>query len=127
MEGRETLEITLPKSKARVVLYTYLTFGERRKIKRVAYDAMSLKVKNIDHANKKADIDLSDVHGGFQLDAEDLTVETIVKEVYNSANERVTNIKQFISDLQQEDGDILYNKVEELTKNSGLSDEERKK
>lgn len=120
---RPTTEITLPDSKIRVVLYEYLTYGQSRQIKKTAMDSMRIKV------NKDTqDFDIQDISAGFQLTAEDQTVSFLIKEMFNAANEPMTNILTVINDeLSQTDGDFLYAKVNELSMTSSLSEEDKKK
>lgn len=122
MDNRPTEEIVLPDSQARVILYSFLTFGEKRKVKRLAYDA----IKGTFDKEKK-DIELKDFSAAFQIDAEDLALSLLTKQIFNKDGQEVTNKKEFFDTLSDPDGDALYNKVNALTSISDLTPEAKKK
>lgn len=116
---RETTKITLPASKAVVEMYTYLTTGEHRKVKRTVYKEMRLSVKD-----KKADV--QDITGEFMMDSEDIALECLIKSITDKDDKEIKNVMEFVSGLRVEDGDVLYNKIEEITGGSVLGVEEKK-
>jgi hypothetical protein len=117
---RPTKEITLPASKARIVLYTYFTIGDRRKISRATLSGMQM---TLDPSNPQTNQTIS---GESIIDAEEIAFSCIIKEAWSNG-EKVENLAEFIENLPDADGIILKDQVNELDKASGLSADQKKK
>jgi hypothetical protein len=119
---RPTVDVTLNHSQARVVLYTYLRNGDFRTIqKRLASD--------IKYSPKKDDEDIKtpEISASLVFEEQDITLELLVKEVFDKDGNQVTNIKDFLYDLRIEDGNQLYDEVNRITKDSSMTPEDKKK
>lgn len=118
MEERQTIELVLPKSGARVILFAYLRNGDFRQIQRKIADQIK-----IDPANPSK----PDIKASLAYDEQEFGLELLTKEVFNKAGEKIENTKDFYYDLDMSDGEILYAKINEITQGSTLDDESRKK
>lgn len=119
---RTTIEIQLPKSGAIAVLYESLSTGDNRRIRRATLAGMHV---NYNTPDKKPKIE--NMSGESLVDAEDVTLDCLVKEIRNKDGQVVADKKQFIYDLPEEDGNILYDRANKLTENSILSEAAKKK
>ena len=121
MDNRETKEVLLPVSKAKVVVYTYLTFGEIRQINRVPTSHASV---TFNEDNKPT---VSAIPGTVGEEMQDLTFSFLVKEITDSEGKAVEDKKSFINNLRQEDGEFLLQVLDEVSQGSSLSAEGKKK
>lgn len=116
--NRQTIDIELPDSRARVSLYEYLTNGESRSIKRIALSSFRYEVKGGESVqNFPAEV---------TLDMQDKALSFLIKEIY-IGDIKIEDVSSFVNDLTENDGRILYDKVDEITKASTLSPEQKKK
>lgn len=120
MDTRPTQEITLPLSGAKVTLYEYLTNGQNRIIKKIAMSAIKIKVE------KGKDPDIQQMDTSFKIDMEDQALRFLVKEIFHSGV-IVADVAGFIDNLRAKDADFLYAKINELTDNSDLLEDSKKK
>lgn len=103
-----TTTIKLPVSGKEVVVYNYLTTGENRQVQK----AMVRGTKVNPESGRVDDID-----GAVLFDVQDLAMSFLIKD-FN---------KEEIDSLVIEDGDFLYAKVQEITTNSSLTLDSKKK
>ena len=94
---RETKEITLPKTQAKVVLYTYITGGEKREITKILTANISADASG----QTKGDIPVNLVH-----DANDKALSFMVVSI--DGFERA-------SDLPSSDFDYLVTEINKVT------------
>jgi hypothetical protein len=120
---RKTEELTLPLSGAKVVLYSYLTTGDSRKIGRVALSAVGLDLSDVEHPKPQ----MSNVSGVFVSDVEDVALGCLIKEIFTADGEKVVDIIGFINDLPISDGNLVYSKVNEISQGADLSHDQKKK
>lgn len=118
---RETTTIVLPKSGAKVVMHTYLLSGEQRQVRKLAADAMRMSVKEGEAAA------VEDMSGGFALEMEDMTLQFLIKSVTLADGTEVSDIKDFVYNLHQIDGDFLYSEANRLSDQSEMDKETKKK
>lgn len=119
---RPTTEIVLPISKTKVILYSYLTYGEMRKIRRKVLETL-----NVDVGADRSQIGLQSISGSVAADMQEQTLNSLIAEVYTGNGEKVEDKIAFVDNLPSQDGDHLYQKVDELTKSSSLTEESKKK
>src|SRR3954470_12507996 len=95
---RQTVQFTLPDSKAIVTLYEKLTYGQLRQIKKMAFDSMKM---HIDPDTKSYEI--KDISGGFQIEGEDQAVLFCIKSISSEVGEiaEAGAIKQVIDNLSE--------------------------
>lgn len=117
---RTTKEITLPESKAIVVLYSFLTGGDKRAIKKKMFGAMTMTFEG-----EKTKV--NDMTGDVIIDQEEFALSLLIISIKEANETPVTDIKTFIYNLSEKDSDFLYDTVNEVTKDSSLSAEDKKK
>lgn len=128
---RPTTEIILPETKARVIFYCYLnTFGARE-IKKMLLSTIEIDLKDVKvDGSGKADLEsmnLSALSGSLAIDMQNEALKHLVKEVITSDGQTVSDPIAFINDLPEEDGDVVFDKVDQLSKKSRLSETDKKK
>lgn len=111
---RETKTISLPKTKAEVIIYTYITAKEKRQIT----DVM-LKAGSVDLATSavKGDIPLSAIY-----EANDKAMSFLVISI----NGEKDNIKETIDNLPATDSDYLFAEVNKITQDTDFLAESQK-
>lgn len=110
---RPTVEITLPKTKKKLVLNEYLTAAEERTIKNSFLGDVTFKYKGKEAESSDVQATRADVQ-------EDKTIELMVVSIDGSKE----NIISTVQNLPSKDHRFLMNKIEELT---GDDDEETTK
>lgn len=118
---RPTVELVLPDSGAKFVLYSYLRHGDSRKLLAAITDEVEVST---DTENK--DVKVGKIMGSVAIKQEDYALELMTKEAFDKDGNKIENISDFIYNLTQKDGDTLIKKVNELTTNSALSDKQKK-
>lgn len=122
MDQRPTIEIVLPITQAKVILYQYLRVKDNREIKKTILGATKIELD--ENGKPKEGQEFS---GSLGIELQALTYELIVKEAYTKDGTKIESIKEFIEELPESDGDVLFAKADELTKKSELSKEAKKK
>jgi len=103
------------------ILKPFLTFGQRRQLKRTMLDQMS-----ITSDTKKEDVS---VKGSVIQDAEDQTMKMVLIELRNPTGEVFTGDQAFLALQNLEDetvGDAIYAKVNEITASKQLPEDKKK-
>lgn len=118
MTDRPTISVTLPSSQAQVKLYEYLTYRELRLIRRKL-----LESTKIDPNNPNKPIEFS---AAITQDIEDEALRLLVVSITTN-NGDVSDPVEYIQDLRSEDGEFLYNKINEIYKQAEHSPEDKKK
>lgn len=116
MSDRPTLEFILPHSQVKLVLYTYLTIHEAREVKRVFFEAVKFSVDIKDNKSQIKDVDTS-----FQLNGEELVLKFLLKEAYTPEGTKVENPVDYVQSLPADDGDLLFDKINELSASSNMT------
>lgn len=106
-ENIPTTIITLPSGKE-FVIYNYLTGGENRQLQKILLGSATI------NPNTK---EISNIPGSVIFDSQELALSFLIKD-FN---------KTEVDNLSQDDSDFLYSKVDEITKNSKLENESKKK
>lgn len=107
-ENIPTTAIKLPISGKEVVVYNYLTTGENRQIQRLMISGTKVDLNTGS---------VGEVTGASLFETQDLAISFLVKD-YN---------KEEIDNLPVEDGDVLYQKIQEITVGSTLTTADKKK
>jgi hypothetical protein len=118
---RQTEEIVLPQSGAVVTLYQSLTFGDVRKIKRAALTGMKLK---LDAQTNQTEV--QEMDGSLVADMEELTMKCLIQKITTKEGTLVEDITGFIDNLTENDGNILFEKVNERSASSSLNKVQKK-
>lgn len=125
MNERSTIEVILPDSKDKVILYSFLTNGDFRAIQKIL---LSDVVMGSDELNENAGKSLKlKLTGSKALDYQEKALRYLVKSVTLADGTDVTDIDAYLYYLTIDDGNFLYTKANELTAVSKLSDDAKKK
>lgn len=119
---RPTTELILPVSKAKVVLFTYLTNGEYKNLQRELFKSIQID-PNVPMEEQKVE----KLSATLALDQTEFATKYLVKEIFNEDGTKVENVDDFIFNLRIEDGNVLSDKVRELDDSSRLSEKAKKK
>jgi hypothetical protein len=123
---RTTVELTLPESGSIVTFYQYLKNSDYRKIRKVMYAGYRVMVNPEDEKNPVQQQGPTQMDGGFVVEAEDVALRCLIKEIRTKEGTVVANITQYVDDLSIPDGKALYNKSDEITGRSYLNPEVKK-
>lgn len=116
---RSTIEVVLPQSGAKVVMYEYMTTGDKRKIRRSMMAGMKVSVEG-------SKTSVGDISGEVMADMEEVALSCLIKEIISKDGVAVTDVQGFVYGLPSSDGDMLYEKVNEINAGSELSGSEKK-
>jgi len=114
----ETIKIKLPKTQTTVVVSTYLTTGQSRALQSVLFSSGSFDTE----AGK-----FTGLTGDTFLKMQDKAVEMLVKEVIDKGGNKKEFSKEWLDDLPVEDGNLIFDKINEITGSASLSAEQKKK
>ena len=129
---RPTIELLLPISGARVVLYQYMTTGQFRDlqkalVKDVQFDLSKLDPNEKDQEKTAKSVEIKSISPVIGYEQEEMVLKFLVKEIIAKEGNTITDITAFVYDLPRSDGDLLYKKINELENQSSLSEEAKKK
>ena len=129
---RPTIELLLPISGARVVLYQYMTTGQFRDlqkalVKDVQFDLSKLDPNEKDQEKTAKSVEIKSISPVIGYEQEEMVLKFLVKEIIAKEGNTITDITAFVYDLPRSDGDLLYKKINELENKSSLSEEAKKK
>ena len=102
---RETKKIILPNSKLEVEIITFLTWGEKEMIQNEMFKGAKLNETGI--GNFDASILLEVKYKLFEI---------AIKEIRSNDGTKFTFNRDWINNLSIEDGDSLYDSIDELNK-----------
>jgi len=130
---KPTIEITLPKSKAKVVLYQYLSHGQFSELQRSLLSNVSVdvsKLTNDENKNKEVINDaMKSIPATVSFDEYELLQRFLIKEILLEDGTVIPGEKsnKFVYDLPIADGQFLQGKLEKIQEESSLSVEDKKK
>lgn len=102
--NRETKKIKLPLTGKEVVIYTFITGGEKRQINEILVgDTASFEAGT---GQVKGDIPLSKVY-----EANNKAVELLIVSI----DEKTEDVTKILNDLPSKDYDFVYNEINEIT------------
>src|SRR5882672_3016462 len=110
---RPTLELLLPQSKAKVVLYKYLSNGQFNDIQKSLLSNVKINMSDLsDDDAKNAEVlkkSMNDIPANLAFNQGELLQKFIIKEIYNEDGTIVLteSIVQFVYDLPISDGQLL--------------------
>lgn len=111
------VELQLPETGDTVVMKTFLTTGQSRELQKVLLSKGKFDVQ-------KGSFEDLDVAGFMEM--QDKSAELLIKEVKDKDGNVRPFDQEWLYNLPQSDGQLVYDKVNELTGASVVSDEERK-
>lgn len=111
---RETTSFKTPVSQQEVVIKSWLTGREKRKIQEVYLNEMSFK------GGEDASYDL---RGELVNKAQDVAIQTVVVSVDGKAE----NILDILLDMRGQDFDFVVEQINKITASSSLTEEAKKK
>lgn len=113
----------LPVTKSMVTMKSYLTTGQSRDLQRVLLSsgAIDIQKANVDNLSPET-----------ALDMQDRAAEFLIKEVKNSDGAVVTfgteiTVKNWLYDLPVGDGNVIYDKLNEVITAASLPEDTKKK
>ena len=115
---RQTIELILPESNAKVILYEFLTGGDFRAIQKKLLESTSINIKDV-----KAPKDIS---GAAIMEADDFTARLAVKSITDS-DKPISDIETFMYNLSIKDSSVLFEQVRKISTASNLSIAAKKK
>jgi len=130
---RPTLELLLPQSKAKVVLYKYLSNGQFNDIQKSLLSNVKINMSDLsDDDAKNAEVlkkSMNDIPANLAFNQGELLQKFIIKEIYNEDGTIVLteSIVQFVYDLPISDGQLLQAELTRIEKESNLSAQAKKK
>ncbi len=117
----ETVEFITP-SGNKVYLRPYLTYTDKRELRKIYANYMSIDAKT-----KQAN---SAINGKAMFEAEEYALKAVITRLIDKAGKVYEGTEAYDAIMQWEDeaeGDAVIAKVNELTKQRELSDEDKKK
>jgi hypothetical protein len=124
---RKTIEVILPESGAKVLLFAYLVNGDYKLIQKKLSSTVKMRLGDDGkplpgEADKMREIPMS-----LMLEEAEATQRVLVKEIVLSDGSPVMNVDEFIYNLSIADAKILDEKTDEISKASTLSSDAKKK
>lgn len=117
---RPTTEIILPISGNRVVFYEFLTTGQFREIKNLSFKDIKF--------SPTGSVAGEGISANFIVEGEVLAFRGLVKEVFDKDDKKIEgDLYEYTNELHYKDGQAIYDKINELTRDSDLSPESKKK
>lgn len=115
--NQKTVELRLPETESTVVMSEFLTIGQSRQLQR-----MILSSGKFDSAAGT----ISDVSADAFMDMQDKAAELLVREIKEKDGSTHPFSIEWLGNLPVKDGQILYEKVNQLTQESNMSATARK-
>lgn len=114
----QTTQIELPLTGYTVVFAKYLTIGQSRDLQRVILAQANYDQEKGSLANLPVD---------KFLDMQDKAAELLIKEIRSKTGEVQPFSATWLESLPVDDGNLVYEKLNDLTKESNLSEKDKKK
>ncbi|MCG3203925.1 MAG: hypothetical protein KCHDKBKB_00602 [Elusimicrobia bacterium] len=112
-----SIELALPETGYVVKIQKWLTIGQSRELQRVMFGDASFN---------PAEGKMSDVKLNTFLDMQEKAAGIIIQSI-TKGDETISFTKEWLDSLPIKDGNLLYEKVNEVTGNASLSEDARKK
>ncbi len=113
----EKIEVKLPVTGQIAIISSYLTTGQSRELQRIL-----LSEGNVDIASGK----LENVNPATFLKMQDKATELLINEYIDKDGNHHPFTPEWLYDLPNKDGDLIYTKINEITSVSSLTETERK-
>lgn len=123
MDERPITEIKLPDCEATVYAYSFMRHGDFRQIRRALLESIKVHVE-------KDELVADNVDATISYDQQDLVAKFLVKEIVTKEGIKIDTPETmvgFIYDISIRDGEYLTNKLNDIYKESQLSQEAKKK
>jgi len=111
-------ELKLPKSGDVVVMAEYLTTGQSRELQKILLQGGHFDVEE----GKMKDIPVD-----MFLEMQDRAAELLIKQIKKQDGKTESFTTEWLYNLPVEDGNLVYERVNEITQASTLTPEEKKK
>lgn len=113
------LELKLPTSQQTVSLRKWLSIGQSRLLQKIVLKGGSVNPQEGTIGNVPAEV---------FLEMQDKAAELLINQIRNQDGSIVTDdVANWLFNLPQEDGNLIYDKLNEIISNSNLSDDSKKK
>lgn len=100
---RDTKTITLPITKQKVEIVSFLTWGDKQKIEGALYGGIETTGQSVSF------------NGASLLESKYTAIEVAVQSITNG-QEKITFSRDWLNELPVQDGDFLFEAVDELGK-----------
>lgn len=124
---KPTIELILPDSTAKVVLYQYISSGQFKELQKVFMKNIKLDMSKETDSEDFVKESMKDIPAEIMLDQEEILHNFLIKEVFDKEGNAIQDIKGFVFDLTINDGQVLSNKLLEIEKNSNHTEISKKK
>ena len=126
MSNRNTVPLLLPDCQATVYLYEFMVSGDFRRLQRKMLDSVKMKM-NVKNNDPKQLPEINEVPGSIMMDDDEEAVKIMVERIVTVEGTTVGNKDDYIYNLSVADGDLLFEKVKEITNASRLTPAAKKK
>jgi len=113
----EKIEVKLPVTGQVAVISSYLTTGQSRELQKIL-----LSDGNVDATSGKID----NINPTTYLVMQDKACEMLIIEYTDASGSRHVFNPEWLYNLPVKDGDVIYSKINDITSNSSLTDNEKK-
>lgn len=132
---RPTIELVLPESKAKVVLFKYLSNGQFNDIQKALLTNVKINVSELgDDEGKNSEIlkeSMKDISAETMFSQGDFLQKFLIKEVVFEDGTILTQegagLSEFVYNLTISDGQLLNGELSRIEKESNLSAQAKKK
>ena len=111
-------ELKLPTTGSSVRISKYLTTGQSRELQKIMLSSGDFDVDQAKLSNIKPDVILT---------MQEKAAEHLIQGYTDAENNFQSFTRQWLDDLPIKDGNMVYEKVNQITAEANLGDEERKK
>lgn len=119
MDANNIVEVKLPQTGGSVKLSKFLTTGQSRELQALMLQGSTIKPGNTEMGDIPADVFLK---------MQDRAAEMIIKTITASDGAEIsTPVLEWLYALPISDGNLVYDKVNELIQASSLTEEQKKK
>lgn len=116
-ESMQPIELKLPVTGVTVVISSYVTIGQSRELQRILMQNSNLDITT----GKMEGINPNSIYA-----MQDRGTELLVKEYIDKDGTHVPFSSDWLNNLPSQDGELIYNKVNEIVNHANLSDESKK-
>jgi hypothetical protein len=101
---RDTIELLLPESGAKVILYSHLVSGDFKLIQKALADRIHVKIDNQGKPLEGEIEKMKEIPMSVMLDEANETTNVLVKEAFLADGTKVVDISEFVYNLSINDG-----------------------
>lgn len=130
MDPRPVVSLDLPESKVKVNLYGYLNTAGSRQVKIKLFSGVKIDASPDAEKSQKEQIDdaMRNLPLSIGLEAQNEALKYLIKsvELPDGTSLIGESAIQYLNNLTEADGDVLFEKVDEISNKSRLSESQKK-